>query len=592
MVSDVMEITHPSINWNADNLDSEWTAFENHAKLMCQGPLADKSEKVACACLLIWVGAQGREIFSTFELADEEKDKIEIYFKKFRDYAAPKKNQVFSCYVFQKRDQNNTESTDKYITELKILVKPCGYLSESEMVRDKIVSGVRNPKLREKLLAISDSLTLAQAVTICRAHESTQAQLKTFEQKEIKQEVDAVAKSRSSFSLKKTECYFCGGNHSPQHVCPAKGKTCAKCKRQNHFAKVCKSKAVDIVGNEATNTPAFTSDLYNQEETEVFLYAINKDSSKDEIFAEISVCGQIHIDFKIDTGAQVNILPSQYLDKLSPKPKLLKAMQHLTSYCGSTIPYVGVCNIPCHYKNGPTQQLTFYVVESNTTPIIGFKASKDMNLIKLVLNIEESPVSKYSDVFKGIGKLETECEIYLKDNATPTVHPARKIPLTLKQKLKTELERLESLDIIEKVSEPTDWVNDMVMVEKKDGGVRLCINPVDVNKAIKRPYYPVPSFDNAVAELDGAAVFSRLDACSGYWILPLSTRSSYYTTFSTIYSRYRWKRYPFSLVSAQDEFQRKMEEAFEGLEGIRILVDDILVYGKNREEHDQTIRHS
>ncbi|KAK2717700.1 hypothetical protein QYM36_006471 [Artemia franciscana] len=129
----------------------------------------------------------------------------------------------------------------------------------------------------------------------------------------------------------------------------------------------------------------------------------------------------------------------------------------------------------------------------------------------------------------------------------------------------------------------------MVMVEKKDGGVRLCIDPVDLNKAIKRPYYPVPSFDDAVAELDGAAVFSRLDARSGYWILPLSTRSSYYTTFSTIYGRYRWKRYPFGLVSAQDEFQRKMEEAFEGLEGIRILVDDILVYGKNREEHDQRL---
>ncbi|KAK2709548.1 hypothetical protein QYM36_013274 [Artemia franciscana] len=279
--------------------------------------------------------------------------------------------------------------------------------------------------------------------------------------------------------------------------------------------------AMNIVGNEATNTPAFTSDLYNQEETEVFLYAINKDSSKDEIFAEISACGQIHIDFKIDTGAQVNILPSQYLDKLSPKPKLLKATQHLTSYCGLTIPI------------------------------------KDMNLIKLVLNIEESPVSEYLDVFKGIGKLKTECEIYLKDNATPTVHPARKIRLALKQKLKTELECLESLNIIE--------------------------------KAIKCPYYLVPSFDNAVAELDGAAVFSRLDACSGYWILPLSTQSSYYTSFSTIYSRYRWKRYPFGLASAHDEFQRKMEETFEGLEGIRILVDDILVYGKNRKEHDQRL---
>ena len=192
-------------------------------------------------------------------------------------------------------------------------------------------------------------------------------------------------------------------------------------------------------------------------------------------------------------------------------------------------------------------------------------------------------------MFKGIGKVETECEIHLKDNATPTVHPARKVPLAMKEKLKNELDRLESLDIIEKVSEPTDWVNAMVMVEKKDGTVRLCIDPVDLNKAIKRPHYPIPTFEDAVAEIDGAVIFSKLDARSGYWILPLSTQSSYLTTFSTIFGRYRWKRYPFGLVSAQDEFQRKMEEAFEGLKGIRILVDDILVYGKSRKEHDERL---
>ena len=388
---------------------------------------------------------------------------------------------------------------------------------------------------------------------------------------------------------KKAECYFCGGTYSLQHICPAKGKTCSKCKKSNHFAKVCRSKAVNAVGNGAPESPSFTSELQNQEETEVFLYTIGKDSSSDEVFAEISVSRELKIKFKVDTGAQVNILPSQYLSKLSEKPKLSKATQRLTSYCGSSIPYLGVCSLSCSYKNGPIQSHVFYIVKSNTTPIIGLKTSKDLNLIKLVLNIEQSPESENVNVFKGIGKVETECEIHLKDNATPTVHPARKVPLAMKEKLKNELDRLESLDIIEKVSEPTDWVNAMVMVEKKDGTVRLCIDPVDLNKAIKRPHYPIPTFEDAVAEIDGAVIFSKLDARSGYWILPLSTRSSYLTTFSTIFGRYRWKRYPFGLVSAQDEFQRKMEEAFEGLKGIRILVDDILVYGKSRREHDERL---
>ncbi|KAK2724744.1 hypothetical protein QYM36_001288, partial [Artemia franciscana] len=160
---------------------------------------------------------------------------------------------------------------------------------------------------------------------------------------------------------------------------------------------------------------------------------------------------------------------------------------------------------------------------------------------------------------------------FLKD-AQKRVHPARKIPLAEAQ---DRVGAPRKSRYHQKVSEPTDWVNAMVMVEKKDGGVRLCIDPVDLNKVIKRPYYPVPSFEDAVAELDGAAVFSRLDARSGYWILPLSTRSSYYTTFSTIYSQYRWKRYPFGLVSAQDEFQRKWKRRLkdwkvsEYLDGIK-----------------------
>ncbi|KAK2717685.1 hypothetical protein QYM36_006456 [Artemia franciscana] len=60
--------------------------------------------------------------------------------------------------------------------------------------------------------------------------------------------------------------------------------------------------------------------------------------------------------------------------------------------------------------------------------------------------------------------------------------------------------------------------------------------------------------------------------------------------FSTVFGRYRWKRYPFGLVSAQDEFQRQMDEIFKGLEGIRILINDILVYGKSQEEHDNRLR--
>ena len=123
-----------------------------------------------------------------------------------------------------------------------------------------------------------------------------------------------------------------------------------------------------------------------------------------------------------------------------------------------------------------------------------------------------------------------------------------------------------------------EWVNLMVPVEKKDGGVRLCIDPVYLNKAMKRPHYPIPTFEDAIADLSGAIYFSKLDATSGYLLLVLSKSASGLATFNTICSRYCWKIYSFRLISARAEFQGKMEEIFQGLKRLKILVDDLLIY--------------
>ncbi|KAK2702069.1 hypothetical protein QYM36_019318 [Artemia franciscana] len=83
--------------------------------------------------------------------------------------------------------------------------------------------------------------------------------------------------------------------------------------------------------------------------------------------------------------------------------------------------------------------------------------------------------------------------------------------------------------------------------------------------AIKRPHHPMPSFDEAVLKHSGAKYFTKLDAHHGYWSLELDEESSELTTFNTPYGRYKFKRMPFGLISAQDEFQRRIEEEFEGI---------------------------
>ena len=133
-------------------------------------------------------------------------------------------------------------------------------------------------------------------------------------------------------------------------------------------------------------------------------------------------------------------------------------------------------------------------------------------------------------------------------------------------------------------------MNSLVIVEKQNGSLRICLDPRDLNKAIRRPHYPMKTLNDVLPLLSGAKYFTKLDARSGYWNLKLSEDSSYLTTFNTPYGRYRFLRLPFGLKSSQDEFQRKIDECFSDLPGTVAIVDDILVYGKTRQEHDSNLR--
>ncbi|KAK2703460.1 hypothetical protein QYM36_018099 [Artemia franciscana] len=198
-------------------------------------------------------------------------------------------------------------------------------------------------------------------------------------------------------------------------------------------------------------------------------------------------------------------------------------------------------------------------------------------------------IDQYADVSEGIGQLPGVCKMTLKDGAVPTVQPPKHVLFALEKRLKAELDRLEQMKIIEKITKPTEWVNSVVIVEKANGNLKICLDHVDLNKNLKRPRYPIPPFESITQRCAGAKIFSKLDATSGFWSMMLDDESSDLTTFNTIYGRYKFKRYPFGLNSAQDDFQRKMEEAFENL-NLGLIVDDIVICGADDSEHDERLK--
>ena len=111
----------------------------------------------------------------------------------------------------------------------------------------------------------------------------------------------------------------------------------------------------------------------------------------------------------------------------------------------------------------------------------------------------------------------------------------------------------------------------------KPGKLRLCIDPKDLYKAIKRSHYPLPIIEDVLPKFTKTKIFSDLDAKKGFWQIELDYTSYISTTFWTPFGSYRWLRKPFGISSAPEEFQRRQNELLGDLEGVDVIAHDVLV---------------
>ena len=143
------------------------------------------------------------------------------------------------------------------------------------------------------------------------------------------------------------------------------------------------------------------------------------------------------------------------------------------------------------------------------------------------------------------------------------------------------------------MNEPTPWVNSVVVNENQSCKLRLCIDPHDLNKAVKREHYQLPTQEEIIARLAGAKDFNHLDAKSGFWPIPLDMESSLLTTFNTPFGRYRFSVIPFGFVFTTEVFPRTVKELCAEIPGCKTDIErhsSILVWGKTFDEHDRNLK--
>ena len=208
-----------------------------------------------------------------------------------------------------------------------------------------------------------------------------------------------------------------------------------------------------------------------------------------------------------------------------PNPETInvrKSATILTAYNGTPIPQRGKVKLDVSHNGNRWYKETFYIAETTGPAILGLPSSLKLKLITVHCAINQAPIKDVKDVmrlypeqFDKIGKFDGEHHIVIDQEIPPVIHAPGKCPIHLKDELKNELDKMLVNDVIRKVTEPTDWVNSLTYSRKANGEIRICLDPKDLNKAIKRNHHKTPTLEELTHKFREAKFFSKLDAIAG-----------------------------------------------------------------------------
>ena len=233
------------------------------------------------------------------------------------------------------------------------------------------------------------------------------------------------------------------------------------------------------------------------------------------------------------------------------KPFMIPARKKLFGPARTPLEVMGQFQGDLKYHGKESKQ-TVYVVKGLKTNLFGLPAIMDLNLVALIGETNtthaDTIYDQFPSLFQGIGNLGEPYHIQLKADAKPyALFTTCNVPLPLHTKVYQEIKRVEEIGIISKVDLPTQWCAGMVVVPKKNGSVRICVDLKPLNSSVLREIHPLPTVEDILAQLSGAKVFSKLDANSGFWQIPLTEESRLLTTFITPFGRYCFNKLPFGI---------------------------------------------
>ena len=618
-------IPMPMLSW--DSTDSthafnEWKTFISSFFVIQSVP-----DNLKWHYLLLSSGAKGHELWSSWQLSDTDKADPEHIFSLFQRHLVGTTNKWVARLELSSMIQKTDENIDDYICRLKSKANSCQFVNNNvkdEQITFQIIKGIVWSDERKALISKGNKLTLEQAITSVQSYQATMHDNTCFAENNVANNNHAI------HSFSKQPCKYCGTTHPPRK-CPAYGKACEKCGKKNHFKKVCMQAAPKTPqkhqgrhhhrrrsrsrGREHQPSHDRRVDAASLDCGEVKVDTLSQ--GRNAIYAKLNVRPpglhqKVTLRVKADTGANGNILPLRCLKQMYPVEAVRKLMlcqsdATLTAVNGTNIEQLGYIDMPIQLNESGWFDSIFYVCDTDGPAILSCQATEHLGIIAVAeshnifsaTTTQPIPIQDceqlqelYPECFTGIGHLPGKFSIQLKDDAVPNIAAPRRYPIQLKEEICSKLTELESLDIIKKCNDedPSTWVSSLAFTRKKSGELRICLDPKHLNDAIKRTYYKTPTLEEITHDLNGATVFSRLDAKHGYWGIELDVPSSHLCTFQSPAGKYRFLRLPFGLSVSQDIFQKHMDDIIrKSGPGVIGIADDFIVHGENTEEHDKAL---
>ncbi|XP_045463872.1 uncharacterized protein K02A2.6-like [Harmonia axyridis] len=566
--------------------DDDWSLWAERLEQYFSANDIDQEKRVPVLLTLI-----GDKAYKTLrDLCDPALPKDKTY-KELRDILTAqfsKKVSIFKERIeFYNLKQMEREAVRSWYVRIKNKASACKFRANlNEILKDKFVAGMcKSPKL-DRVCEEDHTKSLAQVLEVAVNKEAA-----------LGSDYQTLHKLKTKKGQEQKSNTWKSNKNGPQHSKGEikHGETAQKCKccglgnhvkKNCHLAKVCYKRQVHQVETHESNLDY--AEMYH-------LKCDNYVASP-----QISLLvNENLINMELDSGASISVVPESCFNNYFKESKLKSTNIRLKCYDGTEIVPEGEFHTTINYKGQVFEFCRFLVVKKGSVPLLGRDLIKRLN-IKIDLADPRYPtinslkgkddlkilLSRFKELFKDeLGTYRHEkIELNIMPDVKPIFCKPRPVPFLFKEKINSELEKLEAKGVISKV-ETSEWGTPLVPVMKESGEIRLCADyKVTVNKYLIDVKHPLPRIDELFSQLHGE-FFSKLDFSCAYNQLELEENTKNLLAWSTHKGIYKVNRLPFGTKPACSIFQKIVEKVLQGVNGTVIFLDDIVVTGKNREEH-------